>query len=102
MIYVRQDVALHLGSLAIAHLQRGLLEHFHCVEGAGVGRRDLPHQEHLAERALAEHLQQLKVTRRGLLRALLRYVLYLDLRLVLILTKTQEINLTSDLFTIQV
>ncbi len=57
MINVGEDVALHLGPLAVPHLQRGLLEHFHCIEGSGVGRRDLAHQEHLAERALAQHFE---------------------------------------------
>ena len=85
VIDVGEYVALHFGALAVAHLERGLLEHLHGVEGAGVGQRYLAHEEDLAERALAEHLEQLEVRRRRLLAALLGYVLDLDLGLVLAL-----------------
>lgn len=98
MIDAGQYVALHFGAFAIAHFERRFLEHLHGVERAAVWRRDLAHEEHLAERALAQHFQQLEMTRRRLVAALFRYILYLDLRLMLTLctrTHTHTQNITK-------
>ena len=66
MADLRQYIPLHLGPLSIAHLQRGLLQHFHRVDVPLVGAGDFAHQEDLAERALAKHFEQFELTLVGL------------------------------------
>ena len=44
---LREDVALHLGALPIAHIERRLLEHLHGEERVLVDATALAHEEHL-------------------------------------------------------
>uniref|UniRef100_A0A182ITS2 Uncharacterized protein n=1 Tax=Anopheles atroparvus TaxID=41427 RepID=A0A182ITS2_ANOAO len=56
--------------------------YFHGIQRAGIDADNLPHQKHLPEGALAEHLQQLELGRVGLLVALADNILDVDLVLI--------------------
>lgn len=64
---IDQDVPLHFRPVSVSHLQRGLLQDLHGVQGAGVRPHDFPDQEHLPEGPLAQNFEQLKLRGIGLL-----------------------------------
>eukprot|EP00052_Salpingoeca_macrocollata_P001405 m.25420 g.25420 ORF g.25420 m.25420 type:complete len:418 (-) comp11365_c0_seq1:149-1402(-) len=67
-----QNVAFSFGAETVTHFQGGLLQGLHGIQCALVLARVLTHQKHLAERALTQNFEQIKVCAVDLLVLLLQ------------------------------
>jgi hypothetical protein len=79
--YVSKDKfqKLYLGSHSVSNFESGFLQYFHGIESTTVEPNYFPDKENLAERSLAEHLEELKLTRVSFVVALFDHLLKFNL-----------------------